>query len=321
MRAGFQRFWWLALAKFVTGDENASSKTPHGAYSFPLWAIFKEMSNKFKISLLENSHNFLEEALEKAVRAEKEPLQWKYAIFSLVQSIELILKERLKREHEILIYQNIDKPKNTVGLDLSIERLQKISSVNFSTYDLKAISSAKKWRNLIVHYEFEFFPKELKIVFAQLLGFSLHFNKKQFDIHLDEKVKSKAWNEALDIMDYATEIGERAQKLIEEEDIDLDFIWECPNCGFDTFVIQDDINSCYVCGYAEDVFECEECKNLFFKFDCKEYQISDEEYKQYCNECYDDKIELDEIHYHYLMEEWYRDKINKSRVGKGESHP
>jgi hypothetical protein len=36
MRTGFQRFWLSALAKFVTGDENASSKTPHGAYSFPL---------------------------------------------------------------------------------------------------------------------------------------------------------------------------------------------------------------------------------------------------------------------------------------------
>jgi hypothetical protein len=41
MRAGFQRFWWSCLAKFVTGDENASLKTPHGAYSFPLAAIAK----------------------------------------------------------------------------------------------------------------------------------------------------------------------------------------------------------------------------------------------------------------------------------------
>jgi hypothetical protein len=39
MRVGFQRFWLSALAKLVTGDENASPKTPHGAYSFPLWAI------------------------------------------------------------------------------------------------------------------------------------------------------------------------------------------------------------------------------------------------------------------------------------------
>ena len=41
MRAGFQRLRWLALAKFVSGDENASSKIPHGAYSFPLGLIRK----------------------------------------------------------------------------------------------------------------------------------------------------------------------------------------------------------------------------------------------------------------------------------------
>ena len=32
MRAGFQRFWLSALAKFLLGDENASSKIPHGEY-------------------------------------------------------------------------------------------------------------------------------------------------------------------------------------------------------------------------------------------------------------------------------------------------
>jgi hypothetical protein len=35
-RADLQRFRWSVLAKFVSGDENASPKNPHGAYSFPL---------------------------------------------------------------------------------------------------------------------------------------------------------------------------------------------------------------------------------------------------------------------------------------------
>lgn len=43
-----------------------------------------------KISLLENSHNFLKEAISKAILAEKELEQWKFAIFNLVQSIELV---------------------------------------------------------------------------------------------------------------------------------------------------------------------------------------------------------------------------------------
>lgn len=261
------------------------------------------MTKNLKISLLENSHTFVDEALKKAVLAEKEPIQWKYAIFSLVQSIELILKERLRREHGVLIFQNIDNPRNTVGLDLAIKRLKRIATVQFSKNDLIAIETAKKWRNLIVHYEFEIQPKELKFVFAKLLGFSMHFNKKEFDIYLDAEIKGNAWDEAISIIEYASELYERAQKLIEEEEIQLEFIWECPNCGYDTFIIQDDINCCYVCGFAEDVFECSDCKELYFESKCKEYQVDEEVFEKYCTNCYQRRTD-DDRDYYYMMEEY-----------------
>jgi hypothetical protein len=44
---GLPAFWLSALAKFVSGDENASSKTPHGAYSFPLWTHFCQAGQVF----------------------------------------------------------------------------------------------------------------------------------------------------------------------------------------------------------------------------------------------------------------------------------
>lgn len=53
MRAGFRCLRRSALAKFVSGDKNASPKTPHGAYSFPLWAIkMKRLLQIFVISFL-----------------------------------------------------------------------------------------------------------------------------------------------------------------------------------------------------------------------------------------------------------------------------
>ena len=48
------------------------------------------------LSLIENSHNFLNESLAQAIIAEENPEYWKYAILHLVQAIELSLKERLK---------------------------------------------------------------------------------------------------------------------------------------------------------------------------------------------------------------------------------
>jgi len=32
----------MGLEKFLSGDENASPKIPHGAYSFPLAPIFRD---------------------------------------------------------------------------------------------------------------------------------------------------------------------------------------------------------------------------------------------------------------------------------------
>lgn len=263
------------------------------------------MTKNIKISRLENSHNFVDEALKNAVLAESEPIHWKYAIFSLVQSIELLLKERLRREHKILIFQNIDKPQNTVGLDQAIDRLKKISSIQFSKNDLTAIETAKKWRNLIVHYEFEIEPKELKLVFAKLLGFSMHFNKKEFDLYLDAEVKGKSWDEALKILEYASELYERAKEIIKEEDRSIDLIWDCPSCGYDTFIIEDEINCCYVCGFAEDVIECPDCKNFYFLSETEEYQVGDESYRRFCRDCFEKRKDEDRRDYYNLMEEEY----------------
>ena len=68
-----------------------------------------------KISLLQNAYSFLEEALSKAIKAENEPIHWKFATLNLVQAIELSLKEKLSQEHPVLVFQQIDSPKNTVN--------------------------------------------------------------------------------------------------------------------------------------------------------------------------------------------------------------
>ena len=257
-----------------------------------------------KISLLENSHSFLKEALDKAVFSEKDPIQWKFAVFNLVQSIELSLKEKLRREHPALIYSDIDRLRNTVSIDQAINRLSKISKLYFSRSDIKTLTSAKKWRNLIVHYEFEINPKELKPLFAKLLGFLSYFHRKHLDDTLDNIVPTALWEKAIEIFEYSSELYERAKKLFNEEEIDSDLIWACEKCGWDAFVIQDIINTRYVCGWWANVIECPDCRENFFEDDCKELQTGDEQYELFCNDCYDrrENERLDEEYYQYMMD-------------------
>ena len=197
-----------------------------------------------KISLLQNAYSFLEEALSKAIKAEDDSLHWKYATLNLVQAIELSLKERLRRDHPILIFQKIDSPKNTVSVENALNRLQSIGKLKFSQSDINTISKASKLRNLIVHFEFELNPIESKLVFAKLLGFMSHFHLTYLDTPLDTIISDELWQEAINVFEYSEELFERAKSIFKDKGFEPLNIWICAKCEWDAFVTEDDINAC-----------------------------------------------------------------------------
>ena len=79
--------------------------------------------NRLKLTLEENAHSFLEDAISNAVVAEESPARWKFAILSMIQSIELNLKRLLAEVHPLFVYENVDKPIKTVSLDHAVRRL------------------------------------------------------------------------------------------------------------------------------------------------------------------------------------------------------
>ena len=92
MRAGFQRLRWSALAKFVMGDENASPKTPHGAYSFPLAASIMKQNYqhtqeqiKFELDKIEKLHFGVRDAFRYVKKSEvgKDSLNMRVKRFSI----------------------------------------------------------------------------------------------------------------------------------------------------------------------------------------------------------------------------------------------
>ena len=254
-----------------------------------------------KISLLQNAYSFLEEALSKAIKAEKEPIHWKFATLNLVQAIELSLKEKLSQEHPVLVFQKIDSPKNTVNLDTALNRLQKIGGIQFSQADISAITKANQLRNEIVHYEFELNEKESKLAFAKLLGFMSHFHTVHIDSPLDSVIDYELWQEALTIFDYAEELFKRAEEIFAEKGIESYLVWTCSQCDWDAFVIQDDINTCYVCGYQSDIIECQDCNELHYIDDCHQLQTGDERFEYFCTECHEERISEEDDRYYF---EW-----------------
>ncbi len=237
-----------------------------------------------ELSLLENAQSFLVEALSKAILAERDSTQWKYAILNLVQAIELSLKELLRRQHPALIYRDVDKQGETVSLKFARTRLEHIAGIMFEKADLNAIQKASDYRNEIVHYQFSFKDTEMKLVFAKLLGFLQHFHLTHFGKALHEIIPHQVWHEVVGVLDYAKELFEKAQARCKAERIDSNLIWACRHCCWESFVIQDNINTCYVCGAIDTIFKCDGCHHLLY---CDDYNDFQKDGKRICKHCID----------------------------------
>ena len=83
-----------------------------------------------KLKLLDNSYIFINESITNARKSKRAPQYWTFAILHLIQGLELLMKHILEMEHSILIYENIDRPRNTVTLSQALERLQTIASID-----------------------------------------------------------------------------------------------------------------------------------------------------------------------------------------------
>ncbi len=146
------------------------------------------------MSLLENAHDFLNESLRRAEQAKHQPLSWKFAVLNVVQAIELLLKARLHAAHPSLIYENVDRPGRTVSLDQAVGRITGAARIHLSSREHRSIRKAQKWRDAIVHYEFEMSPYEVESVYVQLFEFLMRFHDEHTDFGvLHEKIDPDLW--------------------------------------------------------------------------------------------------------------------------------
>ena len=250
-----------------------------------------------KLSLIENADSFLKEALSKAIAAQTNPYEWKFAILNLIQSVELSLKEKLSQTHPVFIFENIDKPQNSISIDRALERLIKIVKVKFHEEDIRALRTAKEWRNLITHYEFSFDINTIKPVFSQLFGFISHFHRVNLNRELSTVLPAELWETAIQIEDYSNALYERAIQRIKDEK--RKWICTCIRCWHDTFVDDNSIDTCYLCGFHEKSVVCQECGQGLFESESHQVyygkwythkegkQVLEDWYPHLCHKCYE----------------------------------
>lgn len=142
---------------------------------------------KIELDLATNALDSIQQAIE-LIAWHGEPdeaRRLKQAVLSISHGVELLLKERLRNVHPVLIWENVDKfpslSARTVTVDTALSRLEKIGGLSISTEDCDLIRSLRDTRNAIEHYAWFTTKQEAEQIVGKALGFALHFAKDELD--------------------------------------------------------------------------------------------------------------------------------------------
>ncbi len=247
-----------------------------------------------RVTLLENCNRFVGEALRKAVAAETDNNQWQFAILLIIQAVELALKEKLHREHPLLVYANPVNPKNTVSTEQALLRLSRIPSVRINKDDKLMIELVVGWRNRIVHHEFDFSVDVLKSAFARLLGFLSNFYLENFNTSFREYLRDEEWGRVLEVQDYSRELHKRALNKLAALPIEPKDIWACIMCA-GPFVINEGTGTCLACHYREAIVVCSRCRDKHLDWYTREIVEKMKDGHsitvRICDSCYEESID------------------------------
>jgi len=190
--------------------------------------------------------------------------KYKFSILLSCHCAELLLKEVLRREHPVLIFEDIDKSKNhsadaqTVGFRLALQRVRNICGVDFKHYG-QALEELGRIRNIIQHYKCSidgvFYKNILTAAFSSIdyvfidvlhLRFEDYpdvIDSRDIDfLHEDTAVFNKR---KADIQKEFTD-GSLEKYSIEYDD-EKTFTPPCPKCG-SLLLAQEQKIRCKLCG-------------------------------------------------------------------------
>ncbi len=218
----------------------------------------------FEWGLLENAIDYLREAVRR-LEGEVDRQDLKYAILSLGAGLELLLKERLRREDWRLLFtdQSIAEEEiylrgdfHSVHIWKTMDRLEEHAGVEISEVDRNHIANLRDRRNPLEHFRISQSREAVSSAASSALGFALDFVSR----HLDEESMSQELREELEeIREALPELEEFVEHRLREVEgriDDGDTVLTCPRCFQDTAIVGDGI-SCLFCGFANGIDEVE----------------------------------------------------------------
>ena len=214
-----------------------------------------------EFTLIENALDSIERAVELLAWQEvtSEGSRLKQAILLTAHATELLLKERLRRIHPSLVWDDVDKyPRldaRTVGVDKAVHRLKQIGNISLSDADAATVKSLRNTRNAIEHFHWQTSRAEANAIVGQGLSFAIHFANTELQTDIAYRFRDDdTWDQLLSQnYAFARAHGERIERAMAAEG---KFVQECSFCNA---MAQDmTTGACSLCGHWESLEEAVE---------------------------------------------------------------
>ncbi len=257
------------------------------------------MTEEFKFELLENGLDFILSGLNYVSRQDSKS-DLKYGILHICSGIELIIKERLKREHWSLIFHNIENANEelliscefkSVDLRNCLQRLKNICNISINENDEKHLIDFRNKRNKLEHFGINDSWEGILSSSARVVSIILDFISNELEPEYFDPIEEEHFKELREKISYFDELVELRMDSLKEdlESAEKDglFTTECPICYQDTLILGDSQTSCLFCNYKA---EPEDAARLWISTHMKinEYMIVKDggDYPLYlCPEC------------------------------------
>jgi ribosomal protein L37AE/L43A len=213
-------------------------------------------------SLLENGLDFLDSGVTQIAQAEN-PSDLKYAVLHLGAGIELIFKERLRREDWRLLFNNPAKAEEKVyesgnfrGINFHecLDRLEQ-SGINISDEARRKLESFYARRNRIQHFRFKETREAVESAAADVIGIVLDFIAEELDgenlSRSERQILASIRGRLADFQRFTAErLAAISNRVLELRGEYGDTI-QCPSCLQETLNADCDVE-CPFCGYRDD---------------------------------------------------------------------
>jgi len=209
-----------------------------------------------EFDLLRNAQDSLRQAVEILALKDigSDHARLKHAITSAAHSIELLLKERLRRINPAFVWENVDRypslEARTVTVKAAIGRLKSIGGVTLTPDDERNLKSLRMTRNAIEHYEWRATEKEAKVIIGNALSFAFSFAKDELGVELAKDFqRDDTWRMLLDeLYEFARAHGARLEAKLRAMG---EYPSCCDACGELTVPLRG--GSCELCGHWQSV--------------------------------------------------------------------